>query len=93
MSAASDYGVLVVEKLIIPPLDADGRNVFAENNCVTAVGDVIAYLLHWLWDQGEHEIWIDQAIAAGRFHFEAERGLGDEMSDEFFYAELIERLQ
>jgi hypothetical protein len=104
VSAASDYGVALVDALIIPAFDDDGRNVFASNDPVTAVGDVIAYLLHWVEAHPEHwsgwgeemdaEEAVDLAIDQGRRHWAAERGDGDDIAQDSAdrYLELIGRL-
>ncbi|WP_116996319.1 hypothetical protein [Desertimonas flava] len=94
MSAASDYGVAIVDRLIRPPLDAGDRNVFAEGDPATAVGDVIAYLLHWAEANGVNESSIGDVLELGRSHWEAERGAGDDLAQgyEDRYHELISLL-
>lgn len=101
MSAASDYGVAVVDRLIIPSLNTDDRNVFSSNEPLAAVGDVLAYLFHWLeaqianpGDGGDEESVIDDAIETAKRHWRAERGDGDDIAQdsEEFYLNLIKEL-
>ena len=102
MSAQSDYGVALVDTLIIPALNADGRNVFSQNEPETAAGDVIAYLLHWVEaqypksdeDDDEGEILAGHALGQGEFHWRAERGEGDDIAQDSddYYRDLTEQL-
>lgn len=94
MSAASEYGVALVERFLIPAIDADGRNIFSQNEPATAAGDVIAYLLHWLDANDPDPNAADEAIRQGRYHWDAERGDGDDFAQgaEDHYRKLIEEL-
>lgn len=103
MSAQSDYGVALVETLIVPIMNADGRNVFASNDPETAAGDVIAYLLHWVEAQYpksddedyEGETLAEFALSNGERHWQAERGDGDDIAQgsEDYYRGLTEALR
>ena len=84
MSAASDYGVALVERRIIPALADLG--VFESNDPATAAGDVIAYLLHWVEaqpleaDDDPMATSPTHALMAGENHWEAERLDGDDIA-------------
>lgn len=95
MSAASDYSVAVVNRLIIPAFA--GTGVFTGNDPATAAGDVIAYLLHWVDAQAEddEDYFTDpeHALGSAERHWRAERGEGDDLAQDPHYYELIETMR
>ncbi len=98
MSKASDFGVLFIERKIRPVLEPEGE---VPLTCLVdcGTGDLIAYLLHWyeamLTDAGESEEDIQDAVnrqvASALYHWEAERGEGDDISNDPSYDDMTKR--
>lgn len=86
MSAASDYCVALVERVILPAIDR-GRGFEPPTP-----GDLIAYALHWADAIDGFDA--EEEYASGWRHFEAEAGEGDDIAQgsEDFYRNLIEEL-
>ena len=93
MSAASEFGVAVIEHRF-GPVVAGGLEY---DDCVTVAGDQIAYWLHWPDSQAASnpevgEVWVEAAIDAARYHWEHERGEGDDIAQDSHYDEMTAEL-
>lgn len=86
MSAASDYGVALVERVILPAIDR------GQGYEPPTPGDLITYALQWADSLEEFDP--ESEWQSGWANFEAEQGDGDDIcqGSEDHYRELIEEL-
>jgi hypothetical protein len=80
MSKASEYGVRLMDRVVIPAIDR-GRGYEPPEP-----SDLIAYALQWGESQGFDPY---EEYESGLRHFEAERGEGDDIANDPTYDDMI----